>query len=108
MHIKNLIFYQYFSSILRMHFLLVLLSRLSVLCSLFSILLYFFFVIIIMHIFVSRSHGFKTPLPIILPSFNLDNASVAWLSLNLSDITGLIISLSANDINSVISAKVPV
>jgi hypothetical protein len=34
-----------------------------------------------------------TPLPIIWPAFSFERASVAWSSLNLSDITGLITPL---------------
>src|SRR5918996_5701275 len=51
--------------------------------------------------------GFITPLPTILPSFSIVNASVAWLSLNRFETSGLITPLSAKDTNSVISLRVP-
>src|SRR6185437_14211963 len=35
-------------------------------------------------------HGFMTPLPIILPSFSFDNASVALLSLDVSETMDLL------------------
>src|ERR687895_624459 len=62
-----------------------------------------------LYCFISiTTQGFITPLPTILPSFNIVNASVAWLSVNRFETSGLITPLLANDINSVISLIVPV
>src|SRR5215212_63284 len=62
----------------------------------------------IYRLYFSFVQGFITPRPRILPSFNIVNASVAWLSLNRFETSGLITPLLANETNSTISLSVPV